>query len=299
MAQYNLPMISQYYTNPYLLNPAQAGGYDYPVAYLIYKGQWNGVSGNPVTTSFTANKPFMNASGIGINIYQDQSGFLSKTKLAFSFSQTVFIDLERQYISFGLSAGLINQHLNLGMVVGETGKPIDPIAVAYNNSHPIYPDFDFGIAYRWRYLEANLVLPNLGKFINTSPSLSSSYADLPLYFASLSYEIPIGADFRLEPMIASHQIQDIAMAWDFSALLTYKNAISIGAFYHNNQSYSISLGYLINKTLDVNYAYTQSNASIQQYFGGTNEISLGIHFSKNSESKSSKNHLVRCPKFIF
>lgn len=297
-AQYNLPMINQYYTNPYLLNPAQAGGYDYPVLYLTYKNQWASVSGNPVTTSFTANSPFLKSSGIGINIYNDESGFLAKLKAVVSLSQTVFFDAENHYFSFGVSAGVINQHINLGKVIGETGKPVDPVAIAYNNTHPFYPDVDFGLAYRFHHLQANLVLPNLVKFIKINSSLSSNYSDLPLYFASLSYEFPISDAFTFEPMVATHQIQGVATQWDFSGLFTFLGTVSVGAFYHNNQSYTIDLGFLVNKTWDFNYAYTQSNSTLQQYFGGTNEISVGYHFSKNHQSRSSKNKLIRCPKAI-
>jgi len=298
MAQYSLPMINQYYTNPYLLNPAQAGGYDYPVAYLTYKSQWTGLTGNPSTTSFTYNKPFMQSSGWGINIYNDGSGFLAKTEVQFSFSQTIFLDAEKQYLSFGLSAGILDQHINLSQVSGESGKPVDPVAQAYNTNHPIYPDFDFGLAYRNHGLFLNFVLPNLVKFTQITPSLSSSYADIPLYFASISYSFPLGNDFSLEPMVASHQIKGVGNQWDLSSLITYKESVSLGAFYHNNQSFSISLGYLYNKTWDFNYAYTQSASSIQQYFGGTHEISIGYHFSQGRESRSSKNNLIRCPKMI-
>lgn len=297
-AQYNLPMINQYYTNPYLLNPAQAGGYDYPVAYLTYKNQWAGVSGNPNITSFTYNKPFLQSSGWGINIYNDGSGFLYKTEALFSFSQTAFIDAENQYLSFGISAGIIDQHINLGQVSGEIGKPVDPVAIAYNSNHPIYPDFDFGMAYRNRGLFVNLVFPNLVKFTQISSSFSSAYADNPLYFASISYSFPVGDDFDFEPMVASHQVKGIGNQWDISGLITYKGSVSLGVFYHNNQSYSVSLGYLFNRSWDFNYAYTQSASSIQQYFGGTNEISLGYHFSEGHQSRSSKNKLIRCPKSI-
>jgi len=292
-------MINQYYTNPYLLNPAQAGGYDYPVAYLIYKNQWAGVSGNPSTTSFTYNKPVFQSSGMGINIYNDASGFLAKTEVLISFSQTVFFDAEKHYLSFGFSGGIVDQHLNLSQVVGETGKPLDPVAQLYNTNHPIYPDFDFGMAYRYHGLTLNFVLPNLVKFTQVSSSLSSSYLDLPLYFASATFYIPIGNDFSLEPMLSAHQVQGVSNQVDISGLLTYKASVSLGAFYHNNQSFSVSLGYLVNKTWDFNYAYTQSASALQQYFGGTNEISIGYHFSKGSQSRSSKNNLVRCPKNMY
>lgn len=296
MAQFNLPMINQYYTNPYLWNPAQAGGYDYPVVYLTYKDQWTNVQGHPTVASFTANMPVFNSSGIGINVYNDQSGFLSSTKAVLSFSQTVFINAEHQYISFGISAGIINQHINLNQVSGETGKPVDPIALGYNSNQPVYPDADFGIAYRLYGLDADIVLPNLIKYSSYTKALSQSFSGLPLFFSSVGYNFDLGDNWGFHPKVAFRKIDGIGNEYDVSGLLTYRGAVSLGAFYHSDKTFSVSLGFMINKSLDLNYAYTQSNASLQQYFGNTHEFSIGYHFYSGRDSHSSKNLLIRCPQ---
>ncbi len=295
-AQYSLPLINQYYTNPYILNPAQAGGYDFPVIYITYKNQWNGVNGGPVTSSVTANTPFLKSSGIGINVYNDSYGLLDETKAVVSFSQTVFIDAEKHYISFGLSGGVINEHISLSRVVGETGKPLDPVAASYNNSNPFLPDLDFGLAYRYHRLTANFVVPDLIKFSSLTKRVNFRYEDLPLYFTSVAYEFPLGESFSFTPMVSAHAIQGVSNQFDISGLITFSEEVSLGIFYHNNQSFTVSIGYLAGKSLDINYAFTQSSAAIQQYFGNTNEISIGYHFSSGHESRSSKNRLIRCPK---
>lgn len=297
-AQFNLPMINQYYTNPYLWNPAQAGGYDYPVVYLTYKDQWTGVDGHPTVSSFTANAPVFKSSGIGINVYNDQSGFLSRTKAVLSFSQTVFIDAEKQYISFGVSGGIIDQRINLGQVSGEKGKPIDPIALGYNSNRPLYPDLDFGIAYHLKGLDIDLVLPNLIKYAKYTQSLSTSFTGLPVFFSSIGYNFNLSDAWDLHPKFAMRKIDGFTNQFDISTLLTYNGAVSLGAFYHSDQTFSVSLGFMINKSLDINYAYTQNNSALQQYFGNTHEISIGYHFYKGRDSRSSKNLLMRCPHVV-
>ena len=228
-AQFNLPMINQYYTNPYLWNPAQAGGYDYPVVYLTYKDQWTGVDGHPTVSSFTANAPVFKSSGIGINVYNDQSGFLSRTKAVLSFSQTVFIDAEKQYISFGVSGGIIDQRINLGQVSGEKGKPVDPIALGYNINRPLYPDLDFGIAYHLRGLDVDFVLPNLIKYAKYTQSLSSSFTGLPVFFSSIGYNFNLSDAWDLHPKLAMRKIDGFTNQFDISALLTYNGAVSLEA----------------------------------------------------------------------
>lgn len=294
-AQFNLPMINQYYTNPYLWNPAQAGGYDYPVVYLTYKDQWSGVDGHPTVSSFTANAPVFGSSGIGLNVYNDQSGFLSRTKAVVSFSQTVFINAENNYISFGLSGGFIDQRINLGQVSGETGKPVDPVALGYNGNSPFYPDMDFGIAWHLYGLDADLVLPNLVRYTRLNRSLDNTFSGLPLFFASAGYNFNAGDHWAIHPKVAMRKIGGIGNQFDISTLFTLNGAFSLGAFYHSDKTFTFSLGYMINKALDINYAYTQNNAALEQYFGNTHEISIGYHFSSGRESRSSKNLLIRCP----
>ena len=294
-AQFNLPMINQYYTNPYLWNPAQAGGYDYPVVYLTYKDQWTDVAGHPTIASFTANTPVFKSSGVGISVYDDKSGFLSRTKAVLSFSQTLFINEEKQYISFGISGGIIDERINLGMVFGETGKPIDPVALTYNSNQPVYPDVDFGVAYHLYGLDADVVFPNLIKYSTYTKSLSSTFSGLPLFFASVGYNFNISDNWALHPKVALRKIDGINNEYDLCTLLTYGGSVSLGAFYHSDNTFSASLGFMINKSLDINYAYTQGSAALQQYFGNTHEISIGYHFSAGHESRSSKNLLIKCP----
>ena len=94
------------------------------------------------------------------------------------------------------------------------------------------------------------------------------------------------------------KIDGFTNQFDISTLLTYNGAVSLGAFYHSDQTFSVSLGFMINKSLDINYAYTQNNSALQQYFGNTHEISIGYHFYKGRDSRSSKNLLMRCPHVV-
>lgn len=295
-AQTNLPLINQYYTNPYLWNPAQAGGYDHTVAFLTYKNQWSAVDGHPVITSFTANAPVFSASGAGINIYNDQSGFLRRTKAMLSFSQTIFIDQERTYISFGLSAGILFQAIDLSKVSGETGKPVDPVAAGFNGNIPFYPDVDLGIAFRMRGLDIDLAIPNLVKYTALSNSQNNIFTGLPLFFSSAGYNFQLDDDWAVHPKLAFRKVIGFSTQMDLSSMLTYKGKISLAAFIHSDKAFSLSLGFMANNSLDLNYAFTHTGGALNQYFGNTHEFSIGYHFYDAALRKSSKNLLIRCPR---
>lgn len=294
-AQFNLPLVTQYYTNPYLWNPAQAGGYDYPLVYLTYKDQWTGIQGHPTIASFTYNMPILSSSGIGINVYNDMAGFQSRTKAVVSFSQFVFINAEKQYISFGLSGGVINQRIDLSQVNGELNKAVDPVATAYNRANPFYPDLDFGIAYHFKGLDMDFVLPNLLKFTETNKSLSNAFIGLPVLFTSAGYNFPINEDLSLHPKVALRRVSGFGNLVTVSVMATYREALSIGVYYNTDKTITGSVGFMIDKNWDFNYAYTQNNSALQQFFGDTHEFTIGYHFSDGHQSRSSKNLLIKCP----
>ena len=66
-----VPLLSHYYYNKFVWNPALAGFQKYGQAYLVYRNQWNQVPGAPITKSLTVDGPLKSKNvGLGANLYQ-------------------------------------------------------------------------------------------------------------------------------------------------------------------------------------------------------------------------------------
>jgi hypothetical protein len=52
-----VPLLSHYYYNKFVWNPALAGFQKYSQAYLIYRNQWNQIPGAPITKAVTIDGP--------------------------------------------------------------------------------------------------------------------------------------------------------------------------------------------------------------------------------------------------
>ena len=70
-----VPLLSHYYYNKFVWNPALAGFQKYSQAYLIYRNQWNQIPGAPITKAVTIDGPLKSKNvGLGASLYQDQAG---------------------------------------------------------------------------------------------------------------------------------------------------------------------------------------------------------------------------------
>lgn len=107
-----VPQYSLYALNPYALNPAYAGMENTLVATGVYRQQWSGLQGAPVTQNVNAHLPiFAISSGVGLRVVNDAIGAHSTTSGVLSYSYQ--LDFGRNtLLSFGASGGWLQYSLD-------------------------------------------------------------------------------------------------------------------------------------------------------------------------------------------
>jgi type IX secretion system PorP/SprF family membrane protein len=76
------PLYTQFMTNPYLLNPALTGTYNYYQIIMNNRLQWLGLADAPITNTISMYGPMVNhPMGVGGYIMQDKFGPESKFSL--------------------------------------------------------------------------------------------------------------------------------------------------------------------------------------------------------------------------
>ena len=74
-----IPFSSQYYTNPFVTNPAFTGNHDRVNAFLTHRSQWTGIAGAPQTSYLTLDGPIEAKNiGLGLNLYSDVTDITSR-----------------------------------------------------------------------------------------------------------------------------------------------------------------------------------------------------------------------------
>ncbi len=269
-AQLN-PFGSQYYQNQYLFNPAMAAinaGLNVNAAYSR-----QALSGDAVQNMQALSLEYQAKNvGLGFSAYNQNSGLFRTTRAVVTYAYHIPLGGNDQKLSFGLSGGLVNQHLEISNVVG---TPNDPTLAHYNDK-PTYFDGDFGVAYTSDNLTLQAALPDLKSLKD-----ENSTAEREVFFTSASYKFGKTADLTLEPKVVFRQIRGFDKILDAGANLAFdQNAFSLQAMYHTSNSATFGFG--LNKSqYSILAFYTTNTSALNAYNNGDIEISLRFNLLKS------------------
>src|SRR5690349_7783532 len=95
---------TQFYLNPYLLNPSFAGIDGQTAFTLIYRRQWMNIDGGPNIANISFQAPISERLSTGFSITNDKKGLLNNSGLLLSLGINVPL-AEHSFLRFGISAG--------------------------------------------------------------------------------------------------------------------------------------------------------------------------------------------------
>ena len=144
---------TQYMYNTLAINPAYAGTRGVLSLTGLYRSQWIGLDGAPVTQTFNIHAPVANRVGLGLSVVNDEigNGTSQETYFDATFSYTIPVS-NTGNLSFGLKAG--GQMLNIDL---SRLQNIDP---TFNTGSQVFvdnkfsPNFGLGI-----YFHSNTFTP--------------------------------------------------------------------------------------------------------------------------------------------
>jgi len=262
-AQLN-PLASQYFSNQYLFNPAMAGlnaGWNINVD---YRKQAIGVEGSPSTQSGTVEYQ-MNKVGLGLNLYNDFSGLIRTSRAVVTYAYHLPVGANNQKLNFGLSAGILNQHVQTDNIVGDAS---DQTVANFNNKQN-YVDGDFGISYTSDKLTIQGVLPNL-----KSTFKDNNTVDKSLYFASASYKLGDVKDITFEPKAIFRGLKGARGIVDAGVDVGFnENVFNLQGLYHSNNTMTFGVG--VNKTSFAVLAFYTTNTATINY-NASGDVELGL-----------------------
>ena len=99
-----LPQLTQFMDNGYVLNPAFAGMDDYYQVRTTIRNQWTGITDAPSTTILSIYGKQEDKVGLGGLIFNDQYGHTSRAGGALSYAYHLSLN-EKTKLSLALSAG--------------------------------------------------------------------------------------------------------------------------------------------------------------------------------------------------
>lgn len=232
------PMGSQYYQNPYLVNPAKAGAMPGLMLNWGYRNLWTIVDGTPKNNYITAEYS-TGKVGLGFNFSKDQVGLFDRNKLLLSYAYHLPINAFENQLSLGLSVGLKNERIDLSKIVGAP----DATPTQYDNRENIV-DADFGLAYNTKTLEFEFSINNMKRFIEKETQNVADYNNL---YAAIGSRHEF-SDWVLKPKVVYRSYEDFSDIVDLGLeIRTVNDQLGFMGIYHSSRNFTLGLSYQRNK----------------------------------------------------
>ncbi len=264
-----IPPLSQYMYNHYVINPAATGiSDDLPLSFS-YRKMWAGITGSPSLQYLSGNMNIAKSMGAGVNIFNYQAGPLRKTGLELTYSYHIEINPDLQ-LAFGLS-GLIYQ-FNLKKSELTVEDPDDPIFAGEDKM--IVPDANFGT---YLYSENYYLGLSVPQLVNRNIDLKSDNVlqekQVRHYYLFGGYNFEINRELILKPSVLFKLIEAGLFQVDINTQLEYKDAFIFGLSFRSSEAVIFQLGFKYEELL-FGYSYDLTISGLNASTFGSHEIYL-------------------------
>lgn len=272
-------LVSHYMFNGLLINPAYAGSKEYVSATLLYRKQWVGLEGAPVTYSGSVHGLLKKQKlGLGAFIQQDKIGVTKQSDAYVSAAYHLPVgDVGK--LSVGLQMGISS--FNSEVVELTYWDPGDKV-FDYNSFSSLLPNAGLGVYYYRPMFYAGLSAPYLLSYDDhQSGAVNSSkpvHHQDRRFYATVGTVIETEKDVKFKPSILVRSEGNTPLQFDLNLNILINDIFWIGASYRSNDAVVALLEYQVNRKFRLGYSYDYTLSEIGNYNSGSHEIMLGYDF---------------------
>lgn len=272
------PLMSHYMFNGLLLNPAYAGSKEFVSTTMLYRKQWAGIEGAPVTYNGSVHGLLKKKKlGLGALIQQDKIGVTKQTDFYGMLAYHLPVGLGK--LSIGLQAGLSN--FSSEVVNLTYWDPGDKV-FAYNTFSNLLPNAGLGAYYYRDLFYAGVSAPFL---ISYDPNESSSFeTSVPVHRMTRRYYVTAGGvietekELKFKPSMLIRYESGAPLQYDVNLNMLINDIFWIGASYRSDESIIALFEYQISRKLRVGYSYDYTLGELGNYSSGSHELMIGYDF---------------------
>jgi type IX secretion system PorP/SprF family membrane protein len=271
-------------------NPAYAG-LDHSLSVTgIYRSQWQGIEGNPVTQNVSVHMPlYIIRSGVGINLENDELGAERRTTANLMYNYQLQLG-SKSLLTLGASGGYAQRSLDGQKLRTPGGNYTDATPIFHNDD--ILPisniranvlTFGAGLYFYSERFEAGASVRHLNEpSVQLSDQLSLQLERA--YFFSAAAHFDLSSSLSLHPSVLVRSTV-VQTQTDLAAIFRYNNNIMGGASLRGYDSNSLDaialiLGFNLSEKISVAYAYDFTLSAINQVSNGSHEIMINYNLNQ-------------------
>jgi type IX secretion system PorP/SprF family membrane protein len=287
--QEQVAVFSHYHISPILISPAYAGFTDKHQLQMNIRSQWTGFPDSPKSYAIGYNGPIGKTLGAGASLMTETLG--NQNRLRFQMNWAFRYAFKNVKLGMGFSTEfhtlkVANSVLENDLFIKNGGLE-DEIA---NDAIEGNRVFDASLGFWSSFIEntfvgltlSNLVVAKIGDIESGDPQGSF----FRYIVATFGHEFEVEPyNFKLQPSVMVHRIKDKPFQVDFNMRGSFVNDKLIAGL-----SYRAGLGGAVGLLLGTNidvfrlyYSYDVSFQNVQQYNGGTHEVTIAFDFGSGKK----------------
>jgi type IX secretion system PorP/SprF family membrane protein len=284
-------------TNPYLINPALTGTFNYYQIITNNRLQWVGLADAPLTNTISMYGPMVKyPMGIGGYIMQDKFGPESKFSIngTYAYNYSIAEDLK---ISMGLMVGFFQHKIDGGMlnIKDENDRYFAEGEIFQNYK----PDASLGAYLYSSSYHGGISVTNLfGNKLKFDNDVVSSEDTIQRTVVSRlkqhlyihgGYKYFINREWAVEPVLVLRKVTATAMQLDFNVRASFGkrswegNKAWAGLSYRTGDAINILIGYNYQRKIEIGYSYDITISKNRYYQGGSHELMITFKFNDIKE----------------
>jgi type IX secretion system PorP/SprF family membrane protein len=262
-------MYTQYMFNALAINPAYAGSHEMLSASALYRQQWSGLDGAPVTQTFSLHSPVRNQKmGLGLLFIHDKIGVTTQTGTYVSYAYKIRFT-NGATLSMGVQGGFTNYNAAFSKV-----SMTDP---AFNKGDVTVwqPNAGGGLYYTTTRFYVGVSAPQLIQSVLDTDNPDSDSKLVRHYFLTTGYVFDLNPSLKLKPNVLIKYLAGAPIEIDLNANLLIQNIVWVGLSYRSFDSIDAILQLQLNPKLQLSYAYDfATQSSMNRINSGSHEIML-------------------------
>jgi len=301
-----LPQISQYLRNQYMINPGAAGVYDFTDVTLGGRLQWAGLADAPKTSYLAASAPLStftkrgrsrynpglrNSSGVaknpeintgklkhavGLQAIADQFGAFRKINVSGTYAIHIPV-LDNYNLSFGTNVGIVsNMFLQDRAVVADASLDNTYSTFVSNNGNVNTLNVGAGLYFYSNELFFGVAADQLTQDLVTFGSGTANFDPRMHFNLTGGYKFHIGEDYSITPAFLMKYILPVNPTIEGSVQFEYKEWIWAAVSYRHKDALVGMVGMNLSNRFKIGYSFDYTLSDINYYASSGHELILGI-----------------------
>lgn len=252
---------TQFFVNPYTLNPSFAGADGQRVLSLAYRKQWVGFKESPSAVNLSFHAPAKSRLNYGLLLNNETRGLLSNTGVQGSLAYEVDFG-EHRYIRFGLSTGVAMNRIDLTKL--DDAMMADPaLANAVENNVSLLGNA--GLSFHLKNTHLGFVIPSLfaPTFVNTKSFAVEELNPMQALILHASHRFYF-SKFKnvFEPYLVYRINGGLAAQIEAAGVVHLHHTLWFGTSYKQDFGFSVLGGTKLNKLLALGASFSLNNMGV-------------------------------------